>query len=603
MAGGFSSDPFVREAHAALERIVRHGVKASDVETPTLDCKEEAGRRVKGAYGPGSPKNEEAAKALADAAACLANTDGGVLVVGVDDKASGPDALVGADLDAEWVRERIWDLTEPHLGAEVGEMQMDGTRLLLVLVRRGYRLIRSGKKFKHRVRDKCVEMTPEEQRVQEEAMAGFDWSAQTSQRTLDDVSEAAVDRIRSYLRAAADESRQELAGRPTADLLRRLGIVEASGRLNNAGAVLVTPGDRVIIDYKRRKIPGGASLDRVEVTAPLIEAYHDVKQRIDAVNEFRELQLSGGVRPRIRLIPDSAAREGLVNALIHRDYRHADPVDVEFVDAQLVIVSPGGFPPGIDESNILTERSHPRNKVLADVFRSLRLAEQEGVGVDRMFRDMVNVGHEVPSIADRNGRVRCVLIGGEPSEPVVRLLASFPSEAQEDVDLALILHVLLDRANVSPGELTGILQKLEGECAVALGRGEKVGLLQHVSWSTRKSPRWRLSDTSRTELKDRLPYMSTSSEDAEEFIVRHLLTNSTIRPKEVADLLGLANEQSGSRILRKLREEGVVEFGSSQTRGRGVFHVPGPGFEQALERHGLAPTEAGGRSHSGAGGR
>lgn len=97
------------------------------------------------------------------------------------------------------------------------------------------------------------------------------------------------------------------------------------------------------------------------------------------------------------------------------------------------------------------------------MFRSLRLAEQEGVGVDLMLRDMVSMGHTVPTIADRGGRVRCVLVGGEPSEAVVGLIASLPQDAQDDVDLALILHVLLERANVSAPELTGLLQKLEPE--------------------------------------------------------------------------------------------------------------------------------------------
>jgi ATP-dependent DNA helicase RecG len=586
MQRGFLSDPLMREAFEAVADI-QAGAAVGDVESLTLDCKEEAGRRDQGTYGPGQPRNEEAARVLAEEAACLANTEGGVLVVGIDDKATGAAALVGAELDGEWLRERIWTLTQPHLAAEVIEHRVDGVRLLLIVVRRGFRLHRSGRRFKHRIGTSCVEMSAEDQRRAEEDRAGYDWSAEASRHAVSDVSEAAIDLVRRYLRATEEGSRAELAARPTTDILRQLGVLAGDDRLNNAGALLFVEGGDVLVDYKRRKVPGGSSADRLEVRAPLIEAYRDVKSRIDAVNDFRELELPGGVRPRIRLIPDRAVREGIVNAFIHRDYRQVEPVDVEFVGTQLVIASPGGFPTGIDERNILSERSRPRNAALANVFRSLRLAEQEGVGVDRMFRDMVNVGHATPTIADRGGRVRCVLTGGEPSEPVVALIASLPADAQDDVDLALILHTLLGRADVAATELTHLLQKLEEEAREALRRGERVGVLQRVSWSTRSRPRWRLSDSAREQLRPVLPYLTNSASQAEEFVVRHLLTHQTIKPRDVADLLSLSSEQSGSRILRELREEGVVAIGSENSRGRGVFHVPGERFEEALRRHDL----------------
>ena len=585
MGRGFSGH--IREALRAIA-VIKTGVRVDDVESLTLDFKEEAGRRARdGVYGPGSAHNDAAARSLAEAAACLANTEGGVLVIGVADKGVGQDALIGAELDPEWLRERVWACTEPHLGVEVEERYEDGVRLLLVLVQRGFRLHRADRKFKHRIGTGCVEMSAEDQRRAEEDRSSYDWSAEPSNHTLADVSEAAVELVRQYLRATEDDSRMELAGRPTPDMLRRLGVMGPDDRLNQAGAVLFVPSDHVVIDYKRRKVPGGSSVDRSEETAPLIQAYRQVKNRIDAVNEVRELQLLSGVRPRIRLIPDGAVREALVNALIHRDYRHAEAVDVEFVGTQLIVTSPGGFPPGITEDNIISERSHPRNAALTNVFRSLRLAEQEGVGVDRMFRDMVSVGHPVPSIADREGRVRCVLVGGEPSEPVVALMASLPSDARDDVDIALILHTLLSRANVSPPELTDVLQKLEQECVEALRRGEVAGVLQSVSWSTRARARWRLSDSARQQLRAILPYLTTSASEAEEFIVRHLQTHETIKPKDVADMLDIT-EPSGSRILRELREAEVVAFGSERTRGRGVFHIRGPRYDAARRRHGVA---------------
>jgi ATP-dependent DNA helicase RecG len=459
--------------------------------------------------------------------------------------------------------------------------------LLFILVARGYRLHRSSKKYKHRYGTQCVEMTVDEQRRAEEDRFGYDWSEELSDAGLANVSEGAVDRARGYLRATGEDSRLALANRRTPDLLRALGVLGRDDRLTNAGKLLFVAGDRVLVDYQRRRAPGASSTDRLEASAPLLDAYAEVKTRIDAVNEERQLQLPSGVRPRIRLIPDRAVREALVNALIHRDYRSPDSVLVEFTGTQLVASSPGGFPPGITVDNIISERSHPRNAALTRVFRSLRLAEQEGVGVDRMYRDMVSAGHSTPTFAERGARVRCVLTGGEPSAPVVALMASLPEDAQDDVDLALVLHALMSQASIGPDELTFALQKLAQEAAAALVRGQDLGLLVAAHGSTRARPRFRLADATREQLRELLPYLTTASSEAEEFVVRHLLVQPSVKPADVSDMLDVSIVQ-GSRILRELRENKVLSFGSEQTRGRGTFHVPGPLFDDAMRRHGLS---------------
>lgn len=586
MARGLATHPFVRAAKAAVEQVFL-GARVDSLETLTLDFKEEAGRRGSdGVYGPGTAQNKEAAKALAEEACCLANTEGGVLVVGVDDKASGPAALVGAALDPEWLRDKIWAYTETHLGVEVQEVTLHGTRLLFVLVERGYRLHRCARKFKHRLGSRCVEMSPEDQRRAEEDRFGYDWSAQPSDAQLADISEVAIERARAYLRETGEPSRIALAAQPTPDLLRSLGVLLSDNRLLNAGKLLFVPDDHVLLDYQRRGAPGSSSTDRLETTAPLMVAYYDTKNRIDAVNDERQIQLPSGVRPRIRMIPDRAVREVLVNAVIHRDYRISDPVAIEFTGPQLVVSSPGGFPPGINADNIISERSNPRNACLASVFRSLRLSEREGVGVDRIYHDMVSVGHGLPVFADRGGRVRCVLSGGEPSRPLVELMATLPEVAQDDVDLALILHALMESTGVAPEEISHLLQKLPEEAAESLRRGEKFGVLQPTSSSTRTRPRYRLADPVRAQLRDVLPYLTASASEAEEFVIRHLITNPSIKPRDVADLLQVTEIQ-GSRILKDLRQKDVLKIGSKQTRGRGVFHVRGPDFDEAAARHGI----------------
>jgi CRP-like cAMP-binding protein len=147
----------------------------------------------------------------------------------------------------------------------------------------------------------------------------------------------------------------------------------------------------------------------------------------------------------------------------------------------------------------------------------------------------------------------------------------------------------MERTNVSPDELTFRLQKMGSEAVEALRRGEHLGLLQPTNASTRANPRYRLSDTTRDELRAILTYLTSSAEESEEFVVRHLLVHPTIKPRDVADMLNVTEVQ-GSRILRELRHNHVLKIGSENTAGRGVFHVPGPRFEDALSRHGIPGT-------------
>jgi ATP-dependent DNA helicase RecG len=588
------ADPHRTEASLALQAILS-GSSVEDVESRTFDCKEDMSTRGPGGTRTaGDPHHGAAAKDLAEAAACFANSDGGALLVGVNDKETGEDALVGAALDAEWLRKRIWDLTDPHLTVDVQEIAEEANgkpvRLLLIVVQRSLDLHRANRKVKHRLNKDCVDMPPDDQRRALEDRRGFDWSAEPTSHTVDDVSPGAVERARTYLRESGEDSRIKLAREETPELLRKLGLADEKNRLNRAGVVMfVGPEtkDEYALVYKRRKTPGANSTNRLDLPRPLIELYHEVKLAIDAANDLVHVSLPSGVRPQIRTIPDLAVREALVNALMHRDYRLTGPIDVEFVGSELIVDSPGGFVSGVDESNILSHPSAPRNATLARAFRALRLAEYEGVGVDRMFREMIRAGHAPPEIHDVGGRVRCVLLGGPPVEPIVELIAALPDTAQDDVDIALVVHELLDRPTLTVERLAPILQKGEGEALAALRRAEEAGVVTPTDRTAKsQSPTFVFPSKVRQSLKVRLPYLTTSTANATEYVVRHVMEQGRIGAPDIREQLGVGPVQA-SRILRALRVDQTIELGSDNETGPGVFYVKGPAFEKTARDCGI----------------
>jgi predicted HTH transcriptional regulator len=181
------------------------------------------------------------------------------------------------------------------------------------------------------------------------------------------------------------------------------------------------------VDIAVRRAPGSASLERLDATGrPLAIKLVDVFAMLARYTQ-RPGAVSGAVRVNADRLPDAAVRESLVNACVHRDWAVPSdpPVSVDLAGDVLVVVSPGGFLPfGVNEDNVIRSPSRPRNRALADLARGMRLAEQEGTGVDRMCRELIFRGLPRPELQETPGmRVRCALSGGAPVRHVVDLVS------------------------------------------------------------------------------------------------------------------------------------------------------------------------------------
>ncbi len=86
--------------------------------------------------------------------------------------------------------------------------------------------------------------------------------------------------------------------------------------------------------------------------------------------------------------PERAYEEGLVNALIHRDYLEiGSEVHIDIYDDRMEIVSPGGMPSGkcVQELDLRQVASMRRNPVIADLFQRLDLMERRGSGFKKIL--------------------------------------------------------------------------------------------------------------------------------------------------------------------------------------------------------------------------
>ncbi len=88
--------------------------------------------------------------------------------------------------------------------------------------------------------------------------------------------------------------------------------------------------------------------------------------------------------------PERVVKEAIVNAVIHRDYRLNRDIVVRVFDDRIVVESPGALPGAITPSNIQFARSKARNPLIALNLRGFAVPPNidDGEGVRMMFGEM-----------------------------------------------------------------------------------------------------------------------------------------------------------------------------------------------------------------------
>ncbi len=134
-----------------------------------------------------------------------------------------------------------------------------------------------------------------------------------------------------------------------------------------------------------------------------------VEQAVDFVrrNTGITASLVGGARREERwTYPEEAVREGIVNALVHRDYLlSSTDIELSIYEDRLEIISPGRLPNGITPQRMMTGCRAARNQLLKDVMRDYRYLEHMGMGIPRkIVKCMKEDNNTVPDLIEDEER-------------------------------------------------------------------------------------------------------------------------------------------------------------------------------------------------------
>lgn len=216
--------------------------------------------------------------------------------------------------------------------------------------------------------------------------------------------------------------------RPVDDLLLNVGATDEDGRPTVAGVLLFASNPQAFmpqsgltfvkfIGQRPRGENGQPGYGRrEEIGGPLP---HVIRRAWEVVGE--EMRTGAVVtdleRKERTEYPISAVREALVNAVAHRDYRLGGRrIEVRMFSDRLEITSPGGLPGFITVDNIVDEH-FSRNPRLVSGLYQWGYIEELGLGVDLMIDEMVRAGHPPPKFKDTPYSFTVTLYNAREREP------------------------------------------------------------------------------------------------------------------------------------------------------------------------------------------
>ncbi len=327
-------------------------------------------------------------RALEDLAA-FANTDGGRLLLGVED--SGRVVGFGGG-DAEI--QKIANLIHARLGLtpRILLQEIENLPVLVIEVEPAQGVILYNGRYLRRVGSTNRDFAVDELAHHVVRRSGLHWDSLPSPWGIEQCDPQA---LHAFVQMARPRLPQADAAQP-ALLLQNLDLLR-EGRLTHAGVLLFAARPQALFPQALARMGVFRSptdiVDSHDFEGNLWQQVEAAMERFRRLLQVRfdtsvtELSLAGLQRRETWEYPLDALREAVINALIHRDYMLTGHVQVRVHDDRLEVWSPGELPPGVTPELLRGPHgSYPRNPTLARVFFFAGLIEQWGSGTLNILR-------------------------------------------------------------------------------------------------------------------------------------------------------------------------------------------------------------------------
>lgn len=502
----------------------------------------------------------------------LANTDGGDLLLGVEDDGTVT-GLHANHLAVSGIPSLIANKTNPAISVRVERCEVNGKFLARISVSKSRHLVSTSDGLLVRRRLK-LDGTPEavpfypHEFIQRQSSMGL---VDPSAMVLEEVDVSQMDplqrlRIRNSIKKYGGE--QPLLSLSEEELDGALGLTKSiSGKQHPTVAGLLLLGTEELL---RTHLPAyevafqvlsGTDVKVNEFyRKPLIETFEEVELQFKPWVVEEELEV-GLFRVPIPNYDRRAFREGFVNALVHRDFSRLGAVHVKIDNSGLNISSPGGFVEGVNLSNLLVAVPNSRNPLLADIIKRIGLAERTGRGIDRIYEGMLRYGRPEPDYGLSNPYlVNLFMANVAADREFLRMVVEQHDRLGEPlVDPLIVLARLKDERRLTTSDISPSLQKSESQTRIILEKLLETGLIE--AHGTGRGRSYTLSAEVYRRSGQKAAYVRQAGFDAlqqEQMVLKFIQSHGQIKRADVMELCHLDRNQA-YRLLTRMKETGQIK--------------------------------------------
>lgn len=161
------------------------------------------------------------------------------------------------------------------------------------------------------------------------------------------------------------------------------------------------------------------SMDNATIDTHLPSAVDQVLDFITK-NTFTKTEIGKKRRVNIPQYPPIALREAVINAIVHTDYTiKGSSIIVAIFDDRIEITNPGAVTYGLSLQEALAGSSRARNRVIIRTFHLLELVEQWGSGLQKIITNCVKNGLREPKFEEMGLQFRVTLYATQEKKQIM----------------------------------------------------------------------------------------------------------------------------------------------------------------------------------------
>lgn len=332
----------------------------------------------------------------------FANTNGGTLIIGINDKG----VTVGVK-NSKKLLEDLPSKTTNSLGiiSSVTLEIVDAKEIITIAIKAYNVPISYNGKYYKRTGSTTVELNNNELSQFLLAKSGKTWDILPFPNTnLYDVKTETINRFK----ALAQQRLPSITNTEEVNvILENLRLLN-NNYITNAGLLLFSDIPQKHFPSATIKI-GEFRDDEDLVRDDIIEGnlLEQVYKAIDILsNKYlsTEYYYDGVERKERKQYPEKALRESLLNAIVHKDYSISSDILIKVYPSKLLISNPGQLPPQLSIDSLKLEHSSiPYNPLIAKTFYYAGLIENWGRGTIAMIKDCREAKKPIPIFENNQG--------------------------------------------------------------------------------------------------------------------------------------------------------------------------------------------------------